>query len=854
MKNVSRYLFLSLCSILLVGSVFADEASDRSMAFCASLEKSKARLNRATLANEDKMYADISSKGVAPVIVTLRQPDIFKTMTGEQWKSKSALSVLHQETAATADVVLERVGKRVSKVHVLENVAGFTCNVTSEGLSMLLTDKDVMTIAYSNVVKAQTRQGVALMNAMGATRSPGTYTGQGVSIAIVDTGVDYTHPQLGGGGFPNSKVIGGHNFGDPSFPNDPHPKVAGGAGHNHGTCCAGTAAGSIPPSASAAAAGDYVGGVVPDAKIYALKITQGSTGSANDDAIVAAWDWCVTHRNDDAANPLLVISTSFGGGQYQDSTSTDQTFGGVVTAATNAGITILASSGNDGFCNAVASPSAATNVISVGAVYDAAIGTLGFGFDSTTCLPLDSQSQYWETAAADKVTCYSNSHANLLDVFAPSHNNATTDLDGGYDATFGGTSSACPYAAGAVAALQCASKAIVGAYQTPAQIEAILKSSGQSITDSKASPTVTKSRVDVANAISQLSAGAAPPNDNFANAYTITVDETTYDVSNLNATTETGEPAHGSASIWWKVTASKVSPLTFSVDGGSGMVPQITVYTGSAVNALTQVVQGDSSVSLTPTVGTTYYVAVALKSGTTGDLKLTFETVSIKATLLSPENGVSYGKENVVLTFQWDFTQGVFAPGDIVRFFISDNDEFNGYVYYEIDNQTKQISIDNSDLTDFRESNSVPDNQPLYWTVGNASYKFAEPFTINLISVPSPPTDVDSILVWDNNSWVAAPQTWPPSKGDMQVKLTVASGKHVVKVSYDDTVYTLDDRIATDTDGSRVLGATSPANVSAAEATAPAGYVRFALPATASKAFTITSVEVPVALSGLELE
>ena len=53
-------------------------------------------------------------------------------------------------------------------------------------------------------------------------------------------------------------------------------------------------------------------GVACGAKLYALKISSGSTGSATNDAIVSAWNWCITHKNDDPNNPILVISTSFG--------------------------------------------------------------------------------------------------------------------------------------------------------------------------------------------------------------------------------------------------------------------------------------------------------------------------------------------------------------------------------------------------------------------------------------------------------------------------------------------------------------------------------------------------------------
>jgi subtilisin family serine protease len=102
---------------------------------------------------------------------------------------------------------------------------------------------------------------------------------------------------LGGGGFPNDKVLGGYDFGD----DDPDPMPLEQA---HGTACAGIAAGDLGD------AGDYIGGVAPNAKLYALKITAGSSGSAGTDALVAAWDWCVTHQYDNEDYPILVVSTS----------------------------------------------------------------------------------------------------------------------------------------------------------------------------------------------------------------------------------------------------------------------------------------------------------------------------------------------------------------------------------------------------------------------------------------------------------------------------------------------------------------------------------------------------------------
>ena len=69
-----------------------------------------------------------------------------------------------------------------------------------------------------------------------------------VILSAVDSGVDYLHPDLGGGIGAGYKVIGGYDTGDGVA--DPMP-----SGEAHGTACAGIAAGDH------GTIGDYIGGV-----------------------------------------------------------------------------------------------------------------------------------------------------------------------------------------------------------------------------------------------------------------------------------------------------------------------------------------------------------------------------------------------------------------------------------------------------------------------------------------------------------------------------------------------------------------------------------------------------------------
>jgi hypothetical protein len=238
-----------------------------------------------------------------------------------------------------------------------------------------------------------------------------------------------------------------------------------------------------------------------------LKITD-VNGSAFDDDIIAAWNWCVTHKNDDPSNPLLVINTSFGGDRYFSTCDTSQAAS--ATAANNAvaaGLTLLVATGNNGYCDSMGSPACLSSVISVGGVYDAAYGDINFCIDAASCV-----SKYTDfacpdgyrtddTSAADRVTRYSNT-ASFMDLFAPSHRAYTTGLGGNYIQNFGGTSAACPYAAGAVAALQSAARATLGRFLTPAEVRQKLVTTGDPVTDPKAS--VIKPRVNLGRAIETL--------------------------------------------------------------------------------------------------------------------------------------------------------------------------------------------------------------------------------------------------------------------------------------------------------------------------------------------------------------
>jgi subtilisin family serine protease len=261
-------------------------------------------------------------------------------------------------------------------------------------------------------------------------------TGVGQTVAVLDTGIDYTHPALGSafGG----KVVAGYDF----VNEDTDPMDDQG----HGTGVAG-----IVASADAARRG-----IAPDARLVALKVL-GANGEGSWTAIDRAFEWILTNA---ATYDISVANLSLGTDSvYDDAALCDATNTSVLMGLLRAqGISVFVASGNSGCGTGVSFPACSSNAIAVGAVYDATLGSRAFltanGCGPSLCQGSPSAVECCADAStsAGKVTCYSNS-SSLLDLLAPSHDAVTTQLGGGFQTQFGGTSAATPYAAGAAALL-----------------------------------------------------------------------------------------------------------------------------------------------------------------------------------------------------------------------------------------------------------------------------------------------------------------------------------------------------------------------------------------------------------------
>ncbi|ATL30098.1 hypothetical protein KY5_5080 [Streptomyces formicae] len=164
------------------------------------------------------------------------------------------------------------------------------------------------------------------------------YDGKGVKIAVLDTGVDATHPDL------KDQVVGEKNFST-----SPDAKDRFG----HGTHVASIAAGT------GAKSGGKFKGVAPGAKLLNGKVLS-DDGYGEDSEIIAGMEWAAAEKAD-------VVNLSLGGG---DTPGVDPLEATVNKLSADKGILFAIAAGNDGAPGSVGSPGSADAALTVGAVDD----------------------------------------------------------------------------------------------------------------------------------------------------------------------------------------------------------------------------------------------------------------------------------------------------------------------------------------------------------------------------------------------------------------------------------------------------------------------------------------------------
>ena len=177
------------------------------------------------------------------------------------------------------------------------------------------------------------------------------FDGTGVRVAVIDSGIDYTHIAFDGSGdpndwlnndptviepgtFPTARVVGGYDFVGSVWPNGPEmpdaDPIDDGPGGGHGTHVADIIGGAM--------------GVAPGVDLYALKVCSSVASSCSGVALLNAMDFAVDPNGDGNPDDAVDIINMSLGSSYGDPRWDDLAF--AVNNASALGVLTVASAGN----------------------------------------------------------------------------------------------------------------------------------------------------------------------------------------------------------------------------------------------------------------------------------------------------------------------------------------------------------------------------------------------------------------------------------------------------------------------------------------------------------------------------
>lgn len=321
--------------------------------------------------------------------VQLKTPAVIaRGRLGPAAQRAATVDVMRSQTPAirAAEAAGGTVIFRYSKL-----VNAFSVQISAAGAAALAGRSDVALVERVGIVVRHNETSVPFIGATKVHKKLGV-NGQGVTVAVVDTGVDYTHANFGGSGdpadylandpdviepgsFPTSKVIAGFDFvggnydvidddptNDVPVP-DPDP-LDDAVDGDHGTHVAGTCCGIGVP-------GIIGKGVAPKVKIVAVKVWH--SGSSSADVLVAGYEFAMDPNQDGSTNDAVDVISFSGGVDYGPSSSVEAL---AAQAVVDGGTVFVASAGNSGHQATGSSgyilgtPASAPGVIAVAASID----------------------------------------------------------------------------------------------------------------------------------------------------------------------------------------------------------------------------------------------------------------------------------------------------------------------------------------------------------------------------------------------------------------------------------------------------------------------------------------------------
>lgn len=243
--------------------------------------------------------------------------------------------------AAEPEQIMYAIGSNLINEDTANYLQGYKEGVTNlvDSLSngAVTPGKELTTSAFSDSATTWGLQATKVVSSR--------YTGSGIKIAVLDTGLDLTHPDFVGRTITSQSFITGEEVQDLQ---------------GHGTHCIGTSCGPLnPPDPSS----PMRYGIAYNAEIFVGKVLS-NRGSGTDGGILAGIDWAIS-------NGCQIISMSLGARSFSGD-SFSPIYEEVAKRALSRGTLIIAAAGNEssrpGFANPVGRPANCPSILAVAAL------------------------------------------------------------------------------------------------------------------------------------------------------------------------------------------------------------------------------------------------------------------------------------------------------------------------------------------------------------------------------------------------------------------------------------------------------------------------------------------------------
>jgi len=502
MNKILDFLIFFVVIIIIAGYSFA--LANPAAVYCKELNKEFGGYDY-------KIIDEKGNQGMKKVIENLEKSDKVRVIVKLKDEiQKNNFGILSNEKISKEEIKLRAKNLVKNKVrHDFIYINAFSAELNSEEIKNLIDSGLVEEIYYDYPVHAFLQDSVPLINASTSWNlqvNGINLTGAGQTICIIDTGVNYSHPDLGicygnNNASSSCKVIGGWDY----VNNDQDPMDDNG----HGTHVSGIAA-----------ANGSIKGVAPNAKIIMIKALNASGGGYASD-VIAGIEWCV---NNASTFNISVISMSLGGGAYLDyCDSDDPSTAAAINAAVTKNISVVVATGNDGYYNAISFPAC---------IYNATRVTSSNKEDKNISLfanTWNDSSKIILAAPGENINSTMIQNPNIL---------LNCETGKSY-CILSGTSMATPHVAGAIALIN-QYLSLTNRTKTPKQIESVLNNTGKLIYDQYSG--INFSRINVYSAILSLDEYApevnliSPANNTITNQNNLTFRCNSSDLSLKNIT------------------------------------------------------------------------------------------------------------------------------------------------------------------------------------------------------------------------------------------------------------------------------------------------------------------------------